>query len=251
MTEKLDKKILFAKKAHQHGVSQEQLHRRSGGRYIKDVVYGANDGIITTFAVVAGVAGAGLEASIVLILGFANLLADGLSMAAGNYLGSKSEVEYYAAERKTEEWEVEHLPEEETEEVREIFRKQGFEGKDLDRAVEIITADKDRWVSTMLKEELGLQEADAVSPFNHGLATFIAFVLAGFLPLVAYIFHSGSASFNISIIVTALALFAVGASRTYITGRNWFRAGVEMLLVGAIAASVAYLVGFLIEQYVL
>jgi VIT1/CCC1 family predicted Fe2+/Mn2+ transporter len=242
----MKKTIQKARRAHQKG-KEDELHGNAlGGAYIRDTVYGANDGIITTFAVVAGVVGAGLSAQIVLILGFANLLADGLAMAIGNYLGTKSELEYIKKERATEEWEVDHVPDLERKEVAEIYRKKGFKGKELERVVAVITANKKTWVDTMMTEELKLIPDSVNSPVKNGLATFMAFGIAGMFPLLPYLFGL-SGSFNISIIFTALALFVVGSLRTLITKRPWFIAGTEMLLVGAIAATVAYFTGQFIE----
>lgn len=232
---------------HQHRV-HELLHQSFGGTYIKDVVYGANDGIITTFAVVAGVAGASLSSTIVLVLGFANLLADGLAMALGNYLGTKSEADYINSEKAMESWEVDNLPQEETAEIRHIYKQKGFTGQDLDRAVNIITSDKTRWVNEMMVSELGLTPEFDAHPGKKGLATFIAFTLAGLMPLVPYIL--GANNFTASAAMAGLALFCVGSLRTIITHRHWFRSGLEMLFVGGLAASAAYLVGLLISTVV-
>lgn len=247
MTLSLDQRIAFAKKAHHEHRSYEVFHQRFGGTYIRDLVYGANDGIITTFAIVAGVAGASLSASVILILGFANLLADGLAMALGNYLGTKSEADYVASERTMESWEIDHLPQEETAEIREIYKKKGFTGKDLNRAVSIIIADKTRWLNEMMISELHLIPELDTHPGKKGLATFIAFTLAGFMPLTPYIL--GTKSFTASATLAGIALFLVGSLRTIITRRHWLRSGVEMLLVGSLAASAAYLIGFLIDQF--
>ncbi len=248
----LAERIRVAKEAHAagHKKAKEELHQKMGGTYVRDVVYSANDGIITTFAVVAGVAGAGLSPNIILILGFANLCADGLSMAIGNYLGTKSELEYNENERKMEEWEIEHIPEEEQKEIREIYAKKGFKGTDLDIAVRVITSNKEIWVREMMVDELGILPDDDTSPLKNGSATFIAFIIAGLLPLLPYVFGSGSA-WGLSIFMTGFALFLVGSVRTWITGKKWFVGGVEMLLVGAIAAVVAYSVGNAIEKFVM
>jgi VIT1/CCC1 family predicted Fe2+/Mn2+ transporter len=152
--------------------------------YIRELIYGANDGIITTFAVVAGVAGGGLSLQVVLIIGTANLLADGLSMAVGNYLSIRA----YESVR-----EAQQLPEEEA------------------------------------------------SPFRHGGATFLAFVVAGAVPLVPYMLPELAIDrFASSIALTLFALFAVGASRAVITNVRWWAAGFEMFGLGAIVATVAY-----------
>ena len=243
----LQTKIAAAKAAHHQQRGYEYLHQRFGGTYIRDLVYGANDGIITTFAVVAGASGASLSSLVVLILGFANLLADGLAMALGNYLGTKSETAYIAAERAMEAWEVDHLPQEERQEIRTIYQKKGFTGQDLDRAVVTITADKHRWVDEMMVSELGLiSEVDHHAAIKKGLATFIAFTTAGLMPLLPYVL--GINSFIGSAVMTGLTLFFVGSLRSLITRRHWLRSGLEMLGIGAIAATVAYLTGFAIDR---
>ncbi|MEO1655508.1 MAG: VIT1/CCC1 transporter family protein, partial [Bacteroidota bacterium] len=122
--------------------------------YLGEFVYGGIDGSVTTFAVVAGAAGANLPSSVVIILGFANLIADGFAMSIGSYLSTKSEKDNYEKHRKIEYWEVANWPDKEREEIREIYQAKGFEGELLEKVVETITADKDRWVDVMMKEEL-------------------------------------------------------------------------------------------------
>ena len=236
--------------AHAKHAIETESHAQ-GGKYIGDMVYGAIDGIITTFAIVSGVAGASLSTSIILILGFANLLADGLSMGIGNYLGTKSEREYYQHEREREGWEIEHMPDGEREEIRKIFRKKGFKGKDLERAVEIVTSDKEVWVDTMMNDELHLVK-DSRSPLTAGLATFGSFVVAGLMPLVIYILSYFNPIFEVhdfllAIVATAVTLFSVGALRTLITGKKWWLSGLEILFIGGIAAVAAYFIGYLLS----
>jgi len=230
---------------------QESLHQTFGGKYIKAVVYGANDGIITTFAVVSGVAGADLSITTVLILGFANLIADGISMGASDYLGSKSEADYYKREKKMEQWEIKNIPDEEREEIRQIYAKKGLEGKDLERVVEVITSDDKRWVDVMMKEELGLVEEPVSDARKSGLVTFASFVVAGFMPLASYVFFAQTTDpFRLSVLITGVTLFAVGATRTLVTKRSWWRAGIEMFAVGMAAAIAAYFIGWFVKGIV-
>jgi len=241
------KDVGASKDAHTKEEIHEEKHTKEQGQYLGDYVYGALDGIITTFAIVSGVEGAGLSNSIVLILGFANILADGISMGVGNYLSTKTELEYIENEKRRELWEIEHVPEGEREEIRAIFKKKGFKGKDLERAVEIITSDKEIWLRTMMLEELGLTEEDK-TPVHSGIATFIAFIIAGLVPLfpfvLALIFPGLMINrFLISIILTGIVLFGVGAFKTRITEVNWIRSGIEMTLVGGAAAAVSFFVG--------
>ncbi|OHA48291.1 MAG: hypothetical protein A2991_01330 [Candidatus Terrybacteria bacterium RIFCSPLOWO2_01_FULL_58_14] len=223
----------------------ERIERhRAGGGVIRDIVYGAHDGTITTFAVVAGAVGASLDHRVVLILGFANLVADALSMGLGNFLGTKSEQDFIKAERAEEEREVEEKPEEEKEEVRAIYRKKGLEGELLEQAVAVIIADKGRWVDTMMREELNLPSEHELHPVRNGLLTFASFVAAGFVPLAAYLIPGiGEMVFPLAIAFAGTTLFTVGAARIFITGGRWWLAGMEMLAVGALAAISAYGIG--------
>jgi len=238
------------KKAHASDRIKSSLeeHKTGSGAYIGEAVYGALDGIVTTFAVVAGVEGARLPSGIVLILGFANLIGDGLSMGVGSYLSTKSRQEYQKSERIREKWEIDNYPDGEKEEIRQIYSKKGFKRGDLDRAVEIITSDKNVWVDTMMVEELGIIE-DEGHPFFNGLSTFISFLIAGFIPLLFFVAALAVPdlerySFEMSVVLTGLALFSVGSLRVLVTQTKWWKSGFEMLFVGGMAALGAYLVGY-------
>lgn len=244
-----------AKKAHQAKATgpegdAEERHTTIRGKYLKSIIYGGLDGTITTFAAVAGVAGASLSAGVVLIMGLANLIADGLSMSIGDYLSSKSEAEYEAAERAREAWEVENYPEGEKRELEEIYIARGMSAEDARSAVEIIAKDKKAWVDTMMVEELGIMPNDD-SPIGSAIATFLSFAIFGFLPVAAYVvglFVPALASlrFPLACGLTGATLFGLGALKTSITGKSWIVSGFEMLLVGGIAAVAAYVVGLLL-----
>jgi VIT1/CCC1 family predicted Fe2+/Mn2+ transporter len=229
-------------------------HGGAGSQYIGDLVYGGLDGIITTFAVVCGVAGSQLGTPVILILGLANLFADGFSMATGAYLSSKSEHEYYERERQREAYEVEHFPEGEIMEMIEVYRSQGYSEEEAKTLIEIQSRNADRWVKVMLVHELGLLPDDR-KPILSGLATFLAFILAGSVPLLIYLLGlfvamPADTAFIISLILSGLALFALGAAKVIITKLNPFRSGSEMLIVGGFAALVAYLLGALLKGLV-
>jgi len=228
-----------------------EQHGGTSHQYIGDMVYGGLDGIITTFAVVSGVAGAQLGTPVILILGLANLLADGFSMATGAYLSSKSEQEYYEREREREAWEVEHFPEGERAELYEIYQSQGYSQEDARRLVEIHTKDHDLWLRAMMIDELGLLE-DERKPHFSALATLASFVVAGVVPLLVYLLGllfpiPQTVAFPTSLALSGLALFGLGASKVLITERNAFKSGIEMLAVGGLAAAVAYAVGALLK----
>lgn len=219
--------------------------------YLRDFIYGAIDGAVTTFAVVSGVAGARLSNEIVIILGFANLIADGFSMAVSNFLGTRAEQELRERARKEEETHIRKIPEGEREEIRQIFEAKGFKGEDLERAVHIITSDPKLWIETMLQEEMGML-GTGPSPFKASLSTFAAFVIVGFLPLLAFLVKSVFPQaevdpFLVSIVITQTAFFVVGALKSQFVGQRWFLSGLETLVMGGAAASLAYLVGTLLR----
>ena len=243
----------LAAAAHDPKVIHRSMEKHGGveTQFIGEMVYGGLDGIITTFAVVAGVAGANLGANVVLILGLANLLADGFSMAIGSYLSTKSEQEFYAREKQRETWEVEHYPEGEKAELYELYLSQGYAEADARAMVEIKAKDHDLWVNAMMLEELGMLE-DTSHPLKNGLATFISFIIAGVLPLVVYLLSlilpiPAGVAFPTSMVLSGLALFGLGAAKVLATQNNPWRSGLEMLLVGGLAAGVAYVVGALLK----
>lgn len=241
--------VLASKAA--HNVAASERHQQAHGQYIKSAVYGGLDGIITTFAVVAGVAGAALQPGVVLILGFANLIADGLSMAIGDYLSSKSEQEYHRAERRRELWEVEHYPEGEKRELIELYTAKGMPEGDARAVVEILARHKETWVDVMMIEELGIVASDE-SPVKNAVVTFLSFALFAFVPLVAYVAVQllpvlPLNTFATASGLTAATLFSLGAVKVQFTGKNWFKSGLETLLVGGITAAAAYAVGVLLS----
>ncbi|MFN0139691.1 MAG: VIT1/CCC1 transporter family protein [Pyrinomonadaceae bacterium] len=232
----------------EHEHSYEAIAERLSSvrhNYIRDFIYGGIDGSVTTFAVVSGVAGAELSTVVVLILGFANLVADGFSMAASNFLGTKAEHDDYRRIEAIERRHIDVAPEGEREEVRQIFINKGFEGEALEQAVELITSDKEIWVKTMLAEEYGLA-AEIRSPWKAALSTFAAFLICGLIPLVPYLFAIGS-KFQISAILTGITFFLIGSLKSFWSTSSWLRSGMETLLVGGLAASLAYAVGVLLK----
>lgn len=220
--------------------------------YLGDFMYGAIDGTVTTFAVVAGVEGASLSAGVVVVLGMANLIADGFSMAVSNFLGSRAEDQLRERARRKEQRHIRLHPEGEREEIRQIFAAKGFEGDDLERAVELITSDPQRWVNTMMQEELDLP-LTSPNPWRAAMSTFIAFVVIGFLPLVAYILqYVGPVKldnpFVYSALITAVAFFLVGVGKGRVVEQRWWVSGLETLAVGGVAATLAYTVGWLLRN---
>ena len=183
----------------EHGHSPEEVKARIDGptrrSYLRDTVYGAIDGAVTTFAIVAGVAGAGLSPTIIIALGLANVLADGFSMAAGNYSGTKAELDNIKRIRKIEERHIEDEPEGERLELRSILAKKGLSGQVLEDATNTIASDKASWINMMLVDEFGISPVDP-HPIGAAMATFFAFLTAGMVPLMPLVTPSMSLSMS-------------------------------------------------------
>jgi len=231
----------------EHTSIREHLaEQRVRTSYLSDFIYGGIDGAVTTFAVVSGVAGAGLAPGVVIILGTANLLADGFSMAAANFLGVRAEHQQRRRTRRRELDEIRRDPDAEREELRHIFADKGFEGEILERVVETIAGDEERWLETMLTEEHGLS-AGYRSAWRAALATFASFFVVGAVPLVPYLAGLGGrphpGAFVTSAAATAVSFFLVGAMKSRFVEQRWWLAGLETLLVGGLAAVMAYGVG--------
>lgn len=245
-----DSELSRLEKDHTPAKIRQRLEQGPGHSFLKDFIYGAIDGAVTTFAIVAGVAGAGLTAGIVIVLGVANLVADGFSMAISNFLGSRAEQQEGLAARREEEKHIDLYPEGEKEEIRQIFGAKGFKGEELEHVVEVITSDRKQWVDTMVQEELGLR-LETPPPWKSGLATFVAFALAGAIPLVPYFINLISPdavnAFRLSAVMTGLAFFGVGALKSRFVHQHWLMAGGETLSVGGAAALLAYAIGSLLS----
>ena len=239
-------------KAHSYkNIRRSDEHHHSEGRYLKSLVYGGLDGIITTFAVVAGVAGAALSSGILLILGLANLIADGISMAVGDYLSSKAQRDFYYSEKERELWEAKNYPKGEKEEMIEIYTKRGLSKSDAQKLVNIISKKKNLFVDEMMVEELRMINDVKSSPVKNAIVTFISFFVFGLIPVSIYLFdliYPGSVKqpFLYTIILTVLALFALGVAKFKFIKKHWLRSAIETLVIGGLAAGAAYLVGKLL-----
>ncbi|QBK31025.1 MAG: VIT1/CCC1 transporter family protein [Roseitalea porphyridii] len=225
-----------------------RLARGARPNYLRDWVYGGIDGAVTTFAIVAGVVGAALSANIVIILGLANLIADGVSMAAGNYSATKTEHDELERTREMEHRHIAMDPDGEREEVRQIFRAKGFEGETLDRAVEAITADRERWISTMVTEEFGLSE-NVRDPLTAAGATFAAFVACGAVPLVPYFLFDADVASPVALVMTASVFFMIGSMKSRWSLQRWWVSGLETLTIGCGAAALAFGIGYALRGF--
>ncbi len=222
--------------------------------YLGETVYGGIDGIVTTFAIVAGSVGAGLSSKIILVLGFANLIADGFSMGVGAYLSAKSEKELYEQKRIDVMNEVQGERSDGKDMIHKIYKRRGFKGKLLEEVAQVVSADKDHFVDVVMSEEYEMLP-ERKSPFAIGLATYSAFLVVGFTPLLAYVldstFNWGYESlFEITMFLSALAFIGIGLLKSQVTNSNKLRAIVETLVLGALAAGFAFFIGDFLERVI-
>jgi vacuolar iron transporter family protein len=222
--------------------------------YLGEFVYGGIDGSVTTFAVVAGAVGANMNSSIILILGFANLFADGFSMSIGAYLSAESRKQNFIKYKNREYWSIENSTEEAREKLVNIYKNKGFEEPLLSQFIQNITSDKEKWVDLMMKEELNQMEDDK-SPFKIGLVTFLSFLTIGLIPLSIYvldlILNSIQNLFLWSSILTAMGFILVGYLKSKVTETSVGKGIAETLILGTLAALVAYFVGDFLEHLLL
>lgn len=224
---------------------QERLSAGPTHNYLRDWIYGGIDGSVTTFAVVSGVLGARLSPWVIVVMGFANLVADGFSMAASNFLGTRAEHDDLKRLEAIENRHIDLAPDGEREEVRQIFQSKGFVGTDLASIVELITADRTRWIKTMLTEEYGLAHS-VRSPWLAAVSTFTAFVICGVMPLLPFLFGLSN-PFTVSILLTGFVFFAIGTGKSRWSRESWWTSGLSTLAVGATAAALAYAAGVVLD----
>ncbi len=226
-----------------------RIHNKHGQGYTQDAVLGAIDGCVTTFAIVAGTVGGSFSPVVTVVLGVANLLADGFSMAASEYQATKAEGEEVDSAREEELRHIKDIPDGEREEVRQIYEQKGFEGETLDRAVDATTSNTNTWVDTMLTDELGLQPVKRCSR-RAAAVTFLAFGIAGFVPLIPFIFPGiiVQGHFTVSAILTGLMFFSIGLAKGYVLHRPRLIAALETLFTGALAAGLAFGAGALLKN---
>jgi VIT1/CCC1 family predicted Fe2+/Mn2+ transporter len=233
---------------HQPDTIARRLRQPPAAPWAPDAVLGGIDGCITTFAIVAGTVGAGLPPATALILGMANLVADGFSMAASRFEAGRAEQDHLQDMRREEQRHIEHIPEGELEELRQIYAGKGFEGDTLERIVATISANRQTWLETMLTEELGLQRTPP-RPMRAALVTFSAFVVVGAVPLLPLL--SGAPArgeFILSASLAAGMFFLVGTLKRRKPAGAALRSGLQTLLTGSLAAGLAFAAGYLLRS---
>lgn len=240
------------------GENAPERHSKAG-EFVKNIVLGGLDGIITTFAVVSGATGGGLGTEVILVLGFSNILADAMSMGVGDALSTKAENEFILAEKEREAWELQNYPEGEIKEMVEIMVERGMAEEDAEFILRRYAKYPDLYVDFMMNFELEMQVPGpddlGWGPWKDGAITFSSFVFFGLFPLLAYAAFSNTFDtdtlFAISCVLSAIMFFILGTLKTKFTKQHWFRGGMEILAMGSSTAAVSYLVGWLVESALL
>lgn len=230
---------------HSHPHKEEHL---TSSQFITDVVIGMSDGLTVPFALSAGLSGAVTNTSIITTAGIAEIVAGSIAMGLGGYLAGKTEQEHYAAELKREYWEVEHLPEREKAEIREIFAEWGLSAHSQELVVEELSKDKDKWVDFMMRYELGLEKPDVNRARKSALTIGLSYAIGGIIPLLPYFFAQDALhGLMYSCVVTLLCLFAFGYFKSKMTGQPPIWGAVKVTLIGTLAAAAAFAVAHFIE----
>ncbi|MEQ6887435.1 VIT1/CCC1 transporter family protein [Halomonas sp. CS7] len=233
---------------HRPEMIERRLRAPSRHRHLPDAILGGIDGCVTTFAVVTGAFGAGFSSTVALVLGVANLLADGFSMAISNYEAVHAQREHVDGVRRAEHHHIDVVPEGEREEIRQIFQRKGFAGETLERVVETICSNRETWVETMVSEEHGLQTV-GLSPMRSAWATFLAFMVVGAMPLVPYAMPwlDPTRQFLTSLAVAGLMFFLIGMGKSLVYHQPLLTSGLRTLLIGGAAAGLAFFTGYLAQ----
>jgi len=236
-----------------------EAHKIAGGEYIKSIIYGGLDGIVSVFVAVAAVSGTNVGIGLVLVLGFAKLFAGGLSMGVGDWLSTDAEVDLAKRERRREEWECDNFLEGEIEEMVELYKAKGIQ-EDVAREIIVILArNRKVFVDVMMAEELGIPPDVSSSPWKHGLINFGSFMFFGIIPLLAYLIiigiqattHTqGGYVFYISIAMTIVTLFLMGLIKAKLTGTEMMKSALITTVFGAFTAFIGWIVGFILDKSV-
>lgn len=230
-----------------HGIptSLDQLdrHQTTGGGNLRAAVFGVNDGLVSNASLILGVAGAGVEPSVILLSGIAGLLAGAFSMAAGEYVSVRSQREFYEYQIALEREELDQYPQEEAAELALIYQAKGVGKEEARRMADTLLLDPDRALDTLAREELGLNPDELGSPWGAAISSFLAFSLGAFIPLLPFLLLSGATALAGTLLATGISLFGVGAAISLFTGKQSLLGGLRMLGIGAAAGGATWLIG--------
>jgi VIT1/CCC1 family predicted Fe2+/Mn2+ transporter len=227
--------------------SGEGWHRSSRSGTLRAVIFGVSDGLVSNLSLVMGVAGASAnDARFILLAGVAGLLAGAFSMAAGEYISMQSQRELFEHQIALERAELEMMPEVEAEELVAIYRAKGFTEDEARAVAQRLSADPEKALDTLVREELGLDPGELGSPWGAAAGSFAAFAVGAAVPVLPFLFGGGAVVFGLSIGLSLMALFGVGAGVSLVTGRGMLFSGIRQVAIGSLAAAVTYAVGLAI-----
>ncbi|VVB57611.1 VIT family protein [uncultured archaeon] len=226
----------------------EELERGTGdgGGLMRQIVLGGQDGLVNVLGILLGMASGTGDTGLVVLAGLAATVAESVSMAAVAYTSSRAAQDHYRAQEEQERREMEEVPDVETKEIELIYYKKGFRGKALAAVVKQITSDKELWLRTMMREELGLYESEFVDPSREALVVGVASVIGSLIPVVPFIFMPVGPAMAASLVLSLAVLFGGGALKARITTGIWWKSGLEMALIGGAAAGLGYAVGLVL-----
>ena len=221
----------------------------NGGSLLRQIILGGQDGLVNVLGIVLGLAAGTGDRGIVLLGGLAATFAESISMAAVAYTSGKAQRDYYYREMEREKFEMKHYPEVEREEIRLIYMKKGFKGKQLEKIVDKICSNEKQWLDTMMTEELHLSESKDINPLNEGFVVGLSSLIGSFLPLLPFfLFSLPSQAMLPSIALSILCLFVAGAYKGKTTLGTWWKTGLEMAAIGTAAALIGYAVGVIVGK---
>lgn len=246
--EKTHAKVFASMKSADPGriLKAESWHRRDTGGSLRAAVFGVNDGLVSNFSLIMGVAGASQDVKSILIAGVAGMLAGAFSMGAGEYVSVRSQRELFEHEIGKEEEELEAMPEEEMQELELIYRAKGIPKESAAELARSMLSNPESALDTLAREELGLDPGDLGSPWRVAVSSFLAFSGGAVIPLLPFFFLTGGRGVAVSASLAGLALFGVGGALSFFTGRNFFYSGLRMLCIGGVVAVVTNVLGRLL-----
>ncbi len=233
---------MFAEPTNHH----ENRHRGlTAAGNLRAAVFGVNDGIVSNMSLILGVAGATTNLHFILLSGVAGLLAGACSMGAGEYVSMRSQREFFEYQIEIERNELEEYPEEEAAELAAIYRARGIPKEDAEKLAQVLISDPEKALATLAREELGLNPNELGSPWGAAISSFISFAIGAFIPLIPFLFGDYRWNFLISTVLTGITLFCIGTVLSLFTNRSAIRSGLRMLLIGAGAGILTYVIGHL------
>lgn len=241
----------FAQKAHtidaiQNSINHHEKHNRSFN--LPEIILGGQDGLVNVLGVILGVAAATSHVKIVIVAGLAAAFAESVSMGAVAYTSKIAKADYYQSEYEREQWEIEHIPEGERQEIRILYKRYGFEGQQLEDIVQKITSNKKIWLEVMMSDELKLEPVERKEGLSSAVWVGMSAIIGSFIPLTPFFFFPMMIAVMMALLLSSVTLFIVGYYKAKVTlGRHLIRQGIEMLVIGMVSALVGYFIGNLFK----